>query len=142
MLAGKGKEMIFRVTRHTNQLDVITKFYVNVIGLRVLGGFNGHDNYDGVFLGKEDLGWHLEFTQSNELPNHTFDEDDALVFYPSTQDEFEALLLRINDNNIEIINHKNPYWHQNGIAIRDPEGQIVVISPLRIRKTELQSFAT
>jgi hypothetical protein len=30
---------------------------------------------------KPNLDWHFEFTQSNEKPNITFDEDDILVIF-------------------------------------------------------------
>jgi catechol 2,3-dioxygenase-like lactoylglutathione lyase family enzyme len=47
--------MKFRVARHTNDLDKIKTFYTTVLGFEVLGSFEDHDSYDGLFLGKPNL---------------------------------------------------------------------------------------
>ncbi|MFN4152491.1 MAG: VOC family protein, partial [Candidatus Sericytochromatia bacterium] len=73
--------MKFRIARHTNNLEPLINFYTNYLGLELLGRFKNHSSYDGIFLGKKDLDWHLEFTMSDEKANHIFDEDDLLVFY-------------------------------------------------------------
>ena len=44
--------MKLRVARHTNDLDKIEAFYINILGFERLGGFQNHNNYDGVFIGK------------------------------------------------------------------------------------------
>ena len=69
----------FRVARHTVQLDLIKRFYVDALGMKLLGAFD-HDGYKGIFIGLEDQTWHLEFTQSDDSPKHEADEDDLLVF--------------------------------------------------------------
>lgn len=51
--------MNFRVARHTDNLEPIIKFYRDLLGLEVIGEFTNHDKYDGVFIGKEGLNWHL-----------------------------------------------------------------------------------
>ena len=56
--------MTFRYARHTNNLEQLKSFYIDVLGLELLGGFENHDGYDGAFIGKQDENWHLEFTQS------------------------------------------------------------------------------
>lgn len=65
--------MIFRNARHTNQLESLVDFYSKIIGLEVLGRFENHSGYDGVFLGYLSADWHLEFTQSSEQVEHAFD---------------------------------------------------------------------
>jgi len=72
--------MKLRVARHTNNIEAIENFYCKIIGLDNLGGFQNHDGYDGLFLGKRGLDWHLEFTKSNQPSVHQPDEDDLLVF--------------------------------------------------------------
>ncbi len=62
--------MNFRYARHTNNLKPLIEFYTKVIGLEIIGNFENHDKYNGVFLGKQDLDWHLEFTESDEKVNH------------------------------------------------------------------------
>ena len=40
-----------RVARPARDLARSTRFYRDLVGLPVLGGFEGHDGYDGVFFG-------------------------------------------------------------------------------------------
>jgi len=127
--------MIFRNARHTNQLELLVEFYTQIIGFEVLGRFENHSNYDGVFLGVPGSDWHLEFTQSTELVEHSFDEDDCLVFYPTTTIAFNAILSTIKEKQITPIKAKNPYWNENGICILDPDRYTVIISPLKITAT-------
>jgi catechol 2,3-dioxygenase-like lactoylglutathione lyase family enzyme len=125
--------MVLRVARHTNNLEKIEAFYVNILGFERLGGFQNHNNYDGVFIGKSDLDWHFEFTESNDKANHHFDEDDIIVLYPTTILEYNNLLDSVSNNNISIITSKNPYWNENGKMLLDPDGYRIVISPLRAK---------
>ena len=124
--------MTFRYARHTNNLEKIKSFYIDVLGLELLGGFENHNGYDGVFIGKPDENWHLEFTQSNEIVNHTFNEDDILVFYPNNKLEYELLLEKVKKHSVEFITAKNPYWNENGKLFLGPDGYRIVISHLKI----------
>ncbi len=103
----------------------------------MLGEFKNHSGYDGVFIGDTNLDWHLEFTQTAEPANHKFDEDDILVFYPENQPEYDNLLERLNTRNVVKSLAKNPYWQENGITIKDPDGYTVVISNLKIKVSEI-----
>lgn len=123
--------MVLRVARHTNDLEAIENFYINILCFERLGGFENHNNYNGVFIGKPDLDWHFEFTQSETKANHIFDEDDIIVLYPKTILEHNSILKKIIDNNITIIPAINPYWNENGKMFLDPDGYRIVISPLK-----------
>lgn len=123
--------MILRVARHTNDLKKIEDFYINILGFDRLGGFQNHNNYDGVFIGKPDLDWHFEFTQSQTKAKHVFDEDDIIVLYTKTILEYNSILKKVKDNNIPIIQAINPYWNENGKMFLDPDGYRIVISPLK-----------
>jgi catechol 2,3-dioxygenase-like lactoylglutathione lyase family enzyme len=125
--------MTLRFARHTNNLEKIEDFYINILGFERLGGFQNHNNYDGVFIGKPNLDWHFEFTASNDKANHYFDEDDLVVLYPATVLEYNNLLDSISNSNISIIAAKNPYWNENGKMILDPDGFRIVISPLKTK---------
>jgi len=125
--------MIFRAARHTNDLKPLIEFYTSILGLEVLGSFKNHDNYDGVFLGKQDQNWHLEFTTSLSKVNHKFDVDDILVFYPEQIIEYDKVLERIALNGIEKVIPENPYWRNNGIMIKDPDGYSIVIGKQKIK---------
>ncbi|WP_245856786.1 hypothetical protein [Lutibacter flavus] len=74
----------FGIARHTDNLKLIISFYKNILNFEILGSFENHEKYDGVFLGIKGMSWHLEFTKSNERADHKFDDDDILVFYPKT----------------------------------------------------------
>ena len=124
--------MTFRYARHTNNLELLKSFYIDVLGLELLGGFENHNGYDGVFIGKQEENWHLEFTQSDEIANHTFDDDDLLVFYPSSKLEFELLQDKLEHHSVQFVKSKNPYWNENGIQFLDPDGFGIVISHLNI----------
>jgi catechol 2,3-dioxygenase-like lactoylglutathione lyase family enzyme len=119
--------MKFRYARHTNNFKALTSFYTNVIGLEVLASFENHDNYNGVFLGKPNMDWHIEFTESDEKADHHPDEDDLLVFYLS-EEELEKVKANIEKCNLTIVKSKNPYWQKHGIEIKDPDGFGVVLS--------------
>lgn len=124
--------MIFRYARHTDDISKLIPFYVDIMGLEILGEFKNHDQYNGIFFGKSHLDWHLEFTESNSPSNHRFDEDDLLVFYPKTESEYKGILKAIESNRILKQTPKNPYWTENGILIHDPDGFGIIISPIRI----------
>ncbi|MGB7786180.1 MAG: VOC family protein [Salinimicrobium sp.] len=133
--------MQLRIARHTNDLQIISRFYVELLGLKILGEFENHDGYNGILLGPENASWHLEFTCSKEAPDHHPDEDDLLVFYPQSKEEFEALQQRLLKNGILKQPSKNPYWNRNGICISDPDGFPIVISPQNsITKTGFKSL--
>jgi catechol 2,3-dioxygenase-like lactoylglutathione lyase family enzyme len=125
--------MKVRIARHTDDLEKIEAFYSAVLGFERLGGFQNHNNYDGVFIGKADLDWHFEFTKSLSKANHVFDEDDVFVIYPSSDLEYKILINNILDYKIPIINSKNPYWNENGKMIQDPDGFRIVVFPLKIK---------
>jgi catechol 2,3-dioxygenase-like lactoylglutathione lyase family enzyme len=118
--------MILRVARHTTHLQPLINFYTTILGLEITGDFKDHAGYHGVFIGGKNSGWHLEFTESSDAPEHTA-EDDLLVFYASAE-EYKAINERMMANNIKPVTSKNPYWKENGITILDPDGFRVVIS--------------
>ncbi|MDM1071383.1 VOC family protein [Empedobacter brevis] len=125
--------MQFRSARHTNRIKEIETFYTKILNLDILGDFKNHNGYDGLFIGKANTDWHLEFTTSSDDVNHQFDEDDCLVFYPETQEEYEAVIKNLEFYRIEPIQAKNPYWNINGISFLDPDGFVVIVSSLRIK---------
>jgi catechol 2,3-dioxygenase-like lactoylglutathione lyase family enzyme len=124
--------MKFRFARHTSNIEKLKDFYTKILGFKVLGEFKNHDGYDGIFLGKENENWHLEFTQNQDSPVSNFDEDDILVFYPETKPEFEKILLNLQTFNIPLKDAKNPYWKENGICFEDCDGYKIVVANLEI----------
>ncbi len=123
--------MTFRFARHTNNLVKIKSFYIDVLGFELLGSFENHNNYNGLFIGKPNENWHLEFTKSKEIINFNFGTEDYLVFYPENAIDYNAIIKRIAENKIEFIQSKNPYWNENGKIILDPDGFSIIISNLK-----------
>jgi hypothetical protein len=118
--------MKLRVARHTAQLQPLVSFY-QLLGLQVLGGFTNHSGYDGVFMGLPAANWHLEFTTSGNDPAYQPNEDDLLVFYPDTKQEYWAILDALRAHGIWPVKPLNPYWRANGTAYMDPDGYGVII---------------
>jgi catechol 2,3-dioxygenase-like lactoylglutathione lyase family enzyme len=122
--------MKFRVARHTTNLQAIIDFYTQNLELEVLGSFENHSDYDGVFLGKKGLDWHLEFTVSSEAPKHHPDEDDLLVFYTQSLEEFNRIKANFDLHKYTPVLAKNPYWEEHGLTYLDPDGfRVVVVRP-------------
>lgn len=124
--------MKFRIARHTTDLNRIIDFYGRILGLKVLGEFKDHHGYSGVFMSVPGETWHLEFTVSDTAPIHQPDDDDLLVFYASSLEEFAAMKTRFVKNHVKQVKPPNPYWEKNGITFEDPDGFRVVISVVRI----------
>ncbi|HEY8783746.1 MAG TPA: VOC family protein [Mucilaginibacter sp.] len=120
--------MKFRTARHTKDLNRIIDFYGRILGLKVLGEFKDHHNYDGVFLGVPGADWHLEFTVSKDIPSHCSDDDDLLVFYAESLDEFNKIKEKFVASGVKHVRPKNPYWEKNGITFEDPDGFRIVLS--------------
>lgn len=125
--------MTFRFARHTNNLEKLKKFYTQVLNFDILGSFENHNGYNGIFLGKQNENWHLEFTETKELSKFSFGEDDILVFYPENKKEYQEILNRISESGIQFIEAKNIYWNENGKMFLDPDGYRVIISSLKIQ---------
>lgn len=125
--------MTFRFARHTNNLQQLKTFYIDVLGLELLGSFENHNGYDGIFLGRQNENWHLEFTKSDAVVDFSFGNEDILVFYPNTKVEFELIYQKLAANTIEFLKAKNPYWNENGDMFLDPDGYRIVISSLKIK---------
>jgi len=123
--------MKFRIARHTTDLNRIIDFYGRVLGLRVLGDFRDHHQYNGVFMGLPGESWHLEFTVSDRQPVHQPDADDLLVFYAASLAEFAEIKKRFIINKVKYVSPPNPYWEKNGITFEDPDGFRIVISVIR-----------
>lgn len=119
--------MKLRVARHTGNLERMIRFYHDIIGLERLGSFEGHNGYDGVFLGHAGAGWHLEFTVSDESPIRAAGEDDLLVLYVSTEAERQSIVERCRAEHVLITSAKNPYWNEHGFTCIDPDGYKVII---------------
>lgn len=120
--------MEFRYARHTQKIESLIYFYTSVLNFEILGKFENHDGYDGIFLGIKGENWHLEFTQNEEKPQSHFDEDDALVFYTKTQESYDEILENLKKFEVPLLEPKNPYWRDKGVCFEDCDHYKIIIS--------------
>src|SRR3954453_8607027 len=87
--------MRLRVARHTDDLEPVVAFYRDLVGLPEIGGFTGHDGYDGAFLEIPGTGAHLELTTGGghaATPPHP---DSLLVLSLDARCQLDAIAQRI-----------------------------------------------
>jgi catechol 2,3-dioxygenase-like lactoylglutathione lyase family enzyme len=117
-----------RVARPTDQLDEVIKFYRDGLGFDVLFQFADHDGFDGVMLGHKDAPYHLEFTrrhghQSGTAPT----QENLLVFYLPDREDWQSVVIRLEEHGFNPTRSFNPYWDNNGKTFADPDGYRIVL---------------
>lgn len=120
--------MRFRVARHSSDLEALEKFYCDILQMEVIGRFEQHDEYDGIFFAFSNTDWHLEFTKSKQAAKHHFDEDDLLVIYYNSKEALSEATVRMIAADTPTFVPRNPYWRRNGYCFRDPDGFRVVLA--------------
>jgi catechol 2,3-dioxygenase-like lactoylglutathione lyase family enzyme len=118
--------MQLRLARHTERLDELVRFYRDGLGLAEVGGFRGHDGYDGVFLEVPGTGAHLELTAGGEHGAPVAHPESLLVLYLGDDASVEAISARLG---IDPVTPANPYWGEHGVTFEDPDGFRVVLVP-------------
>ena len=117
-----------RIARPTNELSALQDFYVNALGLQVIGSFSDHSGYDGLMLGHPDYSWHLEFTkQHGVVAPRAPTKEHLLVLYFPVKEEWEAAVKRAEENGGLKVESENPYWDVKGATFEDPDGYRVVL---------------
>jgi len=120
--------MQVRVARHTQRLEQVVAFYRDGIGLPEIGGFEGHDGYDGVFLAVPGTGLHLEFTTGGDHGAPSAHPESLLVLYLGDEEAVRAVGQRLGAAPVA---PANPYWAEHGVTFEDPDGFRVVLVPER-----------
>src|SRR4051794_26022217 len=115
-----------RIARHTERLDAVVEFYRDGIGLVEIGGFRGHDGYDGVFLAVPGTGAHLELTAGGGHPAPAPHPESLLVLYLGDEQRVREVATRIGADPVA---PANPYWAEHGLTFEDPDGFRVVLVP-------------
>ncbi|WP_340646676.1 VOC family protein [Phenylobacterium sp.] len=120
--------LTLRIARPTDQLDAVTAFYREGLGLLELASFRGHAGFDGVILGFLGAPWHLELTQAHghaagPAPN----PDHLLTFYFPEETARAAAVARLEAAGYRPVKSFNPYWDDHGISFEDPDGYRVVL---------------
>ena len=117
-----------RVARPVSNLAKATDMYCRGLGLRVIDEFEDHNGFDGVMLGEDSAGYHLEFTYCRAhpvVPSPT--PEDLLVFYIPRRDEWESTCHSMVAAGFMEVTPSNPYWYPRGRTYQDPDGFRVVL---------------
>ncbi len=117
-----------RIARPTDQLDAVTRFYEEGLGLERLGAFEDHDSFDGVMLGRREDPYHFEFTRRRgHVAGRAPTQDNLVVFYLPDRAEWEAAVARLEGHGWQPVVSFNPYWDRHGRTYEDPDGYRVVL---------------
>lgn len=117
-----------RIAKPVTDLERASRMYSQGLGIHKIAEFNDHDGFDGIMLGREDLGWHIEFTFCHKHPVQPVPcEEDLLVLYYADKNEWMHVCERVVDVGFIVTTSFNPYWDVNGKTFVDPKGYRVVI---------------
>ncbi len=117
-----------RVARPTDDLAAVVRFYRDGLGLDLLGEFRDHAGFDGVMLGRQGVGYHLEFTsKAGHRAGKAPTEDNLLVFYLPDPVEWQQAIDRLERHGYQPVPAFNPYWDRLGRTFADPDGYRVVL---------------
>ena len=117
-----------RVARPTDDLAAAVAFYRDALGLAVLSRFEDRDGFDGVMLGGDGAGYHLELTRKRgHTAGRAPTEDNLLVFYVPDEAEHARAVDRLRQHGHAPVRSFNPYWDANGLTFEDPDGYRVVL---------------
>lgn len=118
--------MELRIARHTERLHELVAFYRDGIGLTEIGGFQGHEGYDGVFLAVPGTTAHLELTTGGDHGGPVPHPETLLVLYLGNENAVDAAMARVG---VAPVEPANPYWALHGTTVTDPDGFRVVLVP-------------
>lgn len=118
--------MQVRFARHTERLPEIVQFYEDGLGLPVLGRFEHHDGYSGVFFALPGTEAHLEFTSGGTHKAPSPNPETLLVLYLGTAAAVDETRRRVG---VEPVEAANPYWRNTAVTLPDPDGFRVVLVP-------------
>ena len=121
-----------RIARPTGRLGEIRGFYVDGLGLPVIGSFEDHAGFDGLIVGLPGLAYHLEFTQpaGAAIEEGRAPTDDINLVLYLRDGTAPATASRLTAMGFAVTSSPNPYWHDHGaIAIADPDGWRLILMP-------------
>lgn len=126
--ARKDSVSTLRVARPTDNLPEVIKFYRDGLGLEVLASFSGHNDFDGVILGRKGFPYHLEFTHKHgHKVGKAPSQDNLLVFYIPDKAEWRLAVERMQKHGYEPVKSYNPWWDDGGKTFEDIDGYRVVL---------------
>jgi hypothetical protein len=119
---------ILRVARPVNHFEGIIKFYVEGLGLQILGEFKDHAGFDGIMIGDSKAPYHFEFTRKKgDDVGRSPSQDHLIVFYIPDSMSYRSRIERMKSEGFFPVKSYNPYWDQNGTTFEDCDGYRVVV---------------
>ncbi|QUX91514.1 glyoxalase [Marinomonas sp. A3A] len=117
-----------RVARPTDNLAKITDMYVNGLGFKLLGSFEGHNGFDGSIVGHEQHNYHLEFTHhKGTIVGKAPTQDNLLIFYFINTQVWEECCEQVQAAGFVHVPSYNDYWDDVGKTFEDVDGYRVVL---------------
>lgn len=131
-----------RIARPVSDLARTRIMYCAGLGLRVLGGFENHEGFDGAMLGREGMSYHFEFTYCRThpvVPQPT--ADDLVVFYLPDESEWMRACAAMDSAGFKRVSSFNPYWDMQGTTFLDPDGYRTVLQNAAWNNVEKNAHA-
>lgn len=117
-----------RIARPVSDLARSRDLYCSGLGLRVVGGFEDHDGFDGVMVGEPGATYHFEFTRCRHHPvTPTPTVEDLAVLYLSSEAEWREACERMSAAGFRQVASFNPYWEKSGRTFEDHDGYRIVL---------------
>ena len=117
-----------RIARPTDDIEALRNFYCNGLGFTVLAEFGPHEGFDGLIVGLEPEGYHLEFTtKEGHKAGRAPTEDNLLVFYLPVQSNWRKAVENMEKAGCKAVKAFNPYWDRVGKTFEDPDGYRIVL---------------
>lgn len=118
-----------RIARLTDNLQPLRHFYCEGLGFEVVWEFKDHVGFNGIMLGFESMGYHLEFVQNDAHKiGRAPTEHNVIVFYLPDEMLWKAAISKMIDAGYQPVNPYIPYWDIRGRTFEDNDGYRVVIS--------------
>jgi catechol 2,3-dioxygenase-like lactoylglutathione lyase family enzyme len=117
-----------RVARPTDNLAKITDMYINGLGFKLLGRFEGHNGFDGSIVGHEQHNYHLEFTHhKGTTVGKAPTQDNLLIFYFTDAHVWQICCEQMLAAGFVHVKSYNDYWDDVGKTFEDLDGYRVVL---------------
>lgn len=121
---------VLRVARASADLAAARRFYVDALGLTVLGAFADHDGFDGLIVGLPGAAWHLELVRERGAAVMRPSPEDLLVLYEPDGARHAEWVRRMQRYGFDPVAARNPYWQRNGCSFEDADGYRTVLARL------------
>jgi len=118
-----------RIARPTNDIAALLPFYVTGLGFSVVSSFEKHEGFEGIMLGHEGAGYHLEFTTAEgHDAGRAPTQDNLLIFYIPGESAHAESVARMEAAGFVSVASFNPWWDRLGKTFEDPDGYRVVLA--------------